>query len=82
MLVSGAVAFIIGVISIILMEKLNKPALSALGFIMNAVLIFVFMGKHGYMSTLLFIVSGLLVMYIKLIIKKLKSLKDSVMSYI
>ena len=76
MLASGAIALVIGVISVYLMERLNQPELSAFGFILNAILVFVFMGRHGYMSTILFIVTGILIMYIKIILKKLNENKD------
>ena len=72
MLTSGVIAFVIGVVSIYMMERLNRPKISVLGFLTNAILIFVFMGKHGYVSTILFIIAGITVMYMKLIIKKLK----------
>ena len=72
MLITGAIDLIIGAVSIYLMERLNKPVLSAIGFIAIAILIFVFMGKHGYLATLLFIIAGIAVLYIKGILHKLK----------
>ncbi|WP_407432205.1 hypothetical protein [Methanobrevibacter sp.] len=43
-----------------------------IGFIVSAVILFVFMGKYGNISTLLFIVTAVLIVYIKLIVQKLK----------
>ena len=69
---SGIIALIIGMISIYLMEKLNKPKLSVIGFLLNAILIYIFMGKYGYISTIMFIVSCVIIVYIKLIVHKLE----------
>ncbi|WP_458454631.1 MATE family efflux transporter [Methanobrevibacter sp.] len=80
LLVYASVSLIIGAVSIYLMERLEKPKLSAFGFILNAVLTFAYLGEYGNISTLMFTVSGILVMYIQLIISKLKSLKDSITS--
>ena len=73
MLLYGLIAFIVGTISFYLMERLNKPKLSIVGFIINAVLIFVLMGFNGYMVTILLILVGVLILYKKLLIKKLKN---------
>ena len=73
LLIGGIFSLIIGAFSIYLMERLNKPMLSIFGFISAAVILFIFMGKHGYISTLLFVVTAVLILYIKLILKKLKN---------
>ncbi len=73
LLIGGIFSLIIGAFSIYLMERLNKPMLSIFGFISAAVILFIFMGKHGYISTLLFVVTAVLILYIKLIVKKLKN---------
>lgn len=65
-------AFIVGWISIYLMQKLHKPVLSLFGFLLNAFLILVFMGHHGFISTILFIMAGASVIYMKIVIGKLK----------
>ena len=70
--IGGIFALIISAISLYLMERLNKPKISIFGFIASAVILFVFMGKYGYIATLLFIVTAVLILYIKLIVKKLK----------
>ena len=72
LLMSGILALAIGAVSIYLMERLNKPTLSVIGFISAAVLLFVFMGRNGYLPTLLFIVTGILIFYIKILIHKMK----------
>ncbi len=73
LLIGGIFSLIIGAFSLYLMERLNKPMLSIFGFISAAVILFIFMGKHGYISTLLFVVTAVLILYIKLIVKKLKN---------
>lgn len=73
MLTAGVIAFIIGGVSVYLMERLNQAELSAFGFVLNAILVFVFMGKYGYISTILFIVVGVAVLYIKVILKALRA---------
>ncbi|WP_296889205.1 MATE family efflux transporter [uncultured Methanobrevibacter sp.] len=73
LLIGGIFSLIIGATSIYLMERLNKPVLSIFGFISAAAILFVFMGKYGYISTLLFVVTAVLILYIKLIVKKLKN---------
>ena len=46
----GAIAFIIGGISVYLIQKFEKPKLSALGFFVNAVFDFCFHGKRRYFA--------------------------------
>ena len=72
LLMSGIVALLTGAVSIYLMECLHKTKLSIIGFISTAVIIFVFIGKHDYISTLLFIATGIMVLYIKLIVNKME----------
>ena len=74
MLIWGAIAFIIGGISVYLMEELNRPILSICGFLIGAVLIFVFMGEFSYIPTILFILAGLSLASIKRIVKLLSSI--------
>jgi putative MATE family efflux protein len=73
MFASGIIALIGGAICIYLMERLNKPKLSVIGFIFIGVLLFIFMGRHGYIATLLFIVTGVMLFYIKMVLKKLEN---------
>ena len=72
LLISGATALIIGALSTYSMEKLNKPKLSVIGFIGCAVILFIFMGRNGYVATLLYIITGVLILYIKLIAHRLE----------
>ena len=69
---SGVIALIVGAISIYLMKKLHRPMLSVIGFISVAIVIFVFMGENGYLPTIFFVITGVLILYIKLVHKKLK----------
>lgn len=73
LLVFASFSLVIGAVSIYLMERLDKPKLSAFGFILNAVLTFAYRGENGNLSTLMFTVSEILVLYIQFIILKLKS---------
>lgn len=75
-LLFGTISFIIGALSIYMMERLNKPKLSILGFFINAIVIFVFLGESDYYSTVLFIMAGITLIYIKLIIGLLYKMKD------
>ena len=71
-LISGLIALIIGGVSLDLMERLNKPKISILGFFASAIILFVFMGKYGYVPTLIFIITAFLILYIKIILKGFK----------
>ncbi|WP_458404140.1 MATE family efflux transporter [Methanobrevibacter sp.] len=73
LLAYASISFVIGIISIYFMERMDKPKISAFGFILNAVLIFAYLGEYGNFSTLMFTASGILVIYIQLIISRLKS---------
>ncbi|AMD16995.1 hypothetical protein TL18_02525 [Methanobrevibacter sp. YE315] len=72
LLLSGLIAFVIGTISYYLMERLNKPILSVIGFLVNAVLIFFLLGNNGYMATILLIIVGAILLYMKLIFKRIE----------
>ena len=72
LLLSGLIAFVIGTLSYYLMERLNKPVLSVIGFLVNAVLIFFLLGNNGYMATILLIIVGAILLYMKLIYKRIK----------
>ena len=68
--ITGIVALIGGGISIYLMENLHKPKLSVIGFILVGIIIYLFLGKHGYIPTILCIITGILILYIKIIHKR------------
>ena len=68
--ISGIVALIGGGISIYMMEKMHKPKLSVIGFILVAIIIYLFLGQNGYIPTILCIITGILILYIKIIHKR------------
>lgn len=72
LLIAEITSLIISASSIYLMEKLNNPKISVLGFILSAFILFMFMGSHGYLETLLFVVTSIFTLYIKIIVRKLK----------
>ncbi|WP_405305229.1 MATE family efflux transporter [Methanobrevibacter sp.] len=71
LILSGLVSLALSALSIYLMELKNRPGLSIIGSVASAVVLFAFMGKYGYLPTLLFIVVGIQILYIKLIAKKI-----------
>jgi putative MATE family efflux protein len=71
LILSGIVSLALSALSIYLMELKNRPGLSIIGSVASAVILFAFMGKYGYLPTLLFIVVGIQILYIKLIAKKI-----------
>lgn len=71
LILAGMVSLALSALSIYLMELKNRPGLSIIGSVASAVILFAFMGKYGYLPTLLFIVVGIQILYIKLIAKKL-----------
>ena len=75
LLSTGIIALILGAVSIYLMNNSKRPLLAVAGFISTAFIILVFMGYHGHVAALFFIISGCLLLYIKVIIKALKKLK-------
>ena len=75
LLASGIFALIISAISIYLMYGFKKPILAIIGFISNAVIIHVFIGHHGHLAALLFIIAGILLLYIHVIVRVLKKIK-------
>lgn len=56
-----------------LIERLHKPWLSLLGFIVSTVIMFSVMRIYGNFSVLLFIVAEIIILFIPLIFKKLTS---------
>ena len=77
LLIAEITALIIGALSIYLMERLNKPKISVIGFIISAFILFMFMGSQGYLETLLFIITAVFILYIKLIVNKLKEIESN-----
>lgn len=64
-LASMGIGIIGGIIGIILMEKLNEPLIAAVEFIATGALIFMFIGRFGEISTVLFIIAAILALYFK-----------------
>lgn len=64
-IISGLVAGIGGIIGIYLMEKLNEPLIAATDFIAVAIVIFMFIGRFGEISAILFIITAILSLYVK-----------------
>ena len=63
------VIFILGMISIYLMERLDKPKLSLLGFFLLTVITFIFMNKYDYTVTILFATTSLMAFFIKILFR-------------
>lgn len=64
-LAAMALGIIGGIIGIILMEKLDEPLIAAVEFIAAGALIFMFIGRFGEISTVLFIIAAILALYLK-----------------
>ncbi|WP_296881321.1 zinc-ribbon domain-containing protein [uncultured Methanobrevibacter sp.] len=62
---SMAIAIIGGLIGIYLMEKMNEPVIAAAEFIITGVLVYMFIGRFGEISAVLFIVAAILALYFK-----------------
>lgn len=64
-LAAMALGIIGGIIGIVLMEKLDEPLIAAVEFIAAGALIFMFIGRFGEISTVLFIIAAILTLYFK-----------------
>ena len=73
--IGGMLALALGGLSIYLMNNSKRPRLAVAGFIATAFIILIFMGNHGYIAALLFIITGGLLMYMRAIIRALKKLR-------
>ena len=60
-----AIGVIGGLLGIFLMEKLDEPLIAAVEFIATGLLIFMFIGRFGEISAVLFIIAALLTLYLK-----------------
>lgn len=54
-----------GIIGILLMEKLNEPLIAAVEFIGVGAIIFMFIGRFGEISAILFIIAAIITLYFK-----------------
>ena len=59
------IAIVGGLIGIFLMEKMNEPLIAAAEFIVTGALIYMFIGRFGEISAILFIVAAILALYFK-----------------
>ncbi|WP_295723307.1 MATE family efflux transporter [uncultured Methanobrevibacter sp.] len=73
MFASGIICLTIGTVSILLLKKIDQPKISLIGFMISALLIFTFMTVYGNSNILLFIITQILIIFIIIILKKLKS---------
>lgn len=64
-LMAIGVGVIGGLIGIFLMEKLNEPLIAAVEFVTVGAIIFMFIGRFGEISTILFIIAAILTLYFK-----------------
>ena len=68
---AGLISLGLSGLSVYLMELKNRPGLSIIGSALSAIILFAFMGKYGYFPTLLLIVVGVQILYIRLIARKI-----------
>ena len=64
-LTAMAIGIIGGLIGIILMEKMDEPLIAAVEFIATGALIYMFIGRFGEISAVLFIIAAILALYFK-----------------
>ena len=64
-LTAMAIGVIGGIFGIVLMEKFDEPLIAAVEFIATGALIFMFIGRFGEISTVLFIIAAVLALYFK-----------------
>ena len=63
-IISGLVAVIGGILGIYFMEKLNEPLAAAVEFIAVAAVIFMFIGRFGEISAVLFVITAIITLYL------------------
>ena len=64
-LMAIAIGVIGGLIGIFLMEKMQEPIIAAAEFIVTGIIVFMFIGRFGEISAILFIVAAILALYFK-----------------
>ena len=64
-LTAMAIGIIGGLIGIILMEKMDEPLIAAVEFIATGALVYMFIGRFGEISAVLFIIAAILALYFK-----------------
>lgn len=70
--IGGITCLAICTFSIYLITRLNRPKISLLGFIISAIILFMFMHSYGNESILLFVVAEILIILIIIALKQLK----------
>ena len=68
----GIICLSISTVSIYLIKRLNQPKISLLGFITSSVIIFTFLSSYGNVSILYFIITQIFIIYIIIILRRLK----------
>ena len=64
-MVAMAIGIVGGLLGILLMEKLDEPLIAAVEFIATGALVFMFIGRFGEISTVIFIITPVLTLYFK-----------------
>ena len=64
-LTAMAIGIVGGIIGIVLMEKLDEPLIAAVELIATGALIYMFIGRFGEISAVLFIIAAILALYFK-----------------
>lgn len=64
-LTAMAIGVIGGIIGIVLMEKLDEPLIGAVELIATGALVYMFIGRFGEISAVLFIIAAILALYFK-----------------
>lgn len=54
-----------GIIGLILVEKINEPLIGSIEYIVTGVIIYMFIGRFGEFSVILFIITAIITLYIK-----------------
>ena len=69
LIITILVTLILGMISTYLMERLDRPKLSLIGFILLAVINFSFISNASYTASILFVITSLMALFIKILFK-------------
>lgn len=64
-LIAMGIGIVGGLLGILLMEKLDEPLIAAVEFIATGALIYIFIGRFGEISTVLFIIAAILTLFFK-----------------
>lgn len=64
-LLAIGVSIVGGIVGIYLMEKLNEPLIAAVEFVGVGAIIFMFIGRFGEISAILFVIAAIITLYLK-----------------